>query len=205
MWTYVSNVLFLAYFSNSFVYLYRLLTEQHRFRRPWLCVTNCSINATFNLRHVFKCLLTRYVCVREPVTVAASSKSWVLAAWIAGSRVRIPPKASIFVLVHLSSVVSSVGSLALGWSLVKGVYQMTNCCVTLEIILNRSRSCGLIRTLYCYGVVSHKASHALRPLSDLLCEPACVLITPGSFTSALWLHQRHLVARQGFRKKCPWI
>jgi hypothetical protein len=53
--------------------------------------------------------------------------------------------------------------------------------------------------------VSYKASHALRSFSDLLCAPIWVLITPDSSTSALWLQQRHLVAKQGVCKKFPRI
>jgi hypothetical protein len=41
-------------------------------------------------------------------------------------------------------------------------------------------------TGYCYGVVSYKASHALRPFSDLLCVPVWILIVPDSSTRALW-------------------
>jgi hypothetical protein len=36
------------------------------------------------------------------------------------------------------------------------------------------------RTGYCYGVISYKAFHALRPFSDLLCSR--VLIIPGLST-----------------------
>jgi hypothetical protein len=39
---------------------------------------------------------------------------------------------------------------------------------------------------YPYGVVSHKASHALRPLSDLLCVLIWVKIIPDSSTRDLW-------------------
>jgi hypothetical protein len=41
-------------------------------------------------------------------------------------------------------------------------------------------------TGYCYGVVSYKASHALRLLSDLLCVRTWVLIITDSSTTALW-------------------
>jgi hypothetical protein len=42
-----------------------------------------------------------------------------------------------------------------------------------------------VRTGYCYGVVSCKASHALRPFSYLLCVPFWVLIIHDSSTRAL--------------------
>jgi hypothetical protein len=63
--------------------------------------------------------------------------------------------------------------------------------VALHCWMNRDvadviKSC----TGYCYGVVSYKASHALQPLSDLLCFPVWVLIIPNSSTRALWLQQR---------------
>jgi hypothetical protein len=38
----------------------------------------------------------------------------------------------------------------------------------------------------CYGVVSYKASHALRPFSDIVWVPICVLIILDSTTRALW-------------------
>jgi hypothetical protein len=43
----------------------------------------------------------------------------------------------------------------------------------------------LLVTSYCYGVVSYKASHALRQFSDLLCFPISVPIILDSSTRAL--------------------
>jgi hypothetical protein len=47
----------------------------------------------------------------------------------------------------------------------------------------------------------YKASHELRPFSDLLCILFQVLIIPDSSTRALWLQQTHLVVKQGVGKK----
>jgi hypothetical protein len=57
-------------------------------------------------------------------------------------------------------------------------------------------------TGYCYGVVSYKASHALRSFSDILCIPVCILLIPDSTTSDLWLQHRHVVTKQGAAEKC---
>jgi hypothetical protein len=57
---------------------------------------------------------------------------------------------------------------------------------------------------YCM-VVLHKASLALQLFVDVLCIPISVLITLDSSTSALWLQQRHLVAKEGVDKKYPWM
>jgi hypothetical protein len=46
---------------------------------------------------------------------------------------------------------------------------------------------------------------ALRPLSNLLRVPIWVLIPPDTSTSALWLQQVHLVAKQGVSEKWPSI
>jgi hypothetical protein len=40
-------------------------------------------------------------------------------------------------------------------------------------------------TGYCYWMVSYRASHALRPFSDLLCIPIWVIIIPDSSTRVL--------------------
>jgi uncharacterized membrane protein len=56
-------------------------------------------------------------------------------------------------------------------------------------------------TCYCYGVISYKASHALRPFSDVLCVTIWAIIIPDSFTSALWLQHKHLLANQGVGEK----
>jgi hypothetical protein len=49
--------------------------------------------------------------------------------------------------------------------------------------MTRSLLWTLLVTLY--GVVSHKASHALRPFSDLLCVPIWILIIPDLSTRGL--------------------
>jgi hypothetical protein len=41
-------------------------------------------------------------------------------------------------------------------------------------------------TSYCYGMVSHKASHTLRLFPDLLCVTLRVIIAPDASTIALW-------------------
>jgi hypothetical protein len=55
-----------------------------------------------------------------------------------------------------------------------------------------------------YGVVSYKASHALLLYPDILCVRIWILITPDLSTSAHWLQQRLLVAKQLVDEKCPW-
>jgi hypothetical protein len=52
-----------------------------------------------------------------------------------------------------------------------------------------------VSTGYCYGVVSYKASHALRPFSDLLCVPVFwVLVISDASTTPFWKYRkRHLV------------
>jgi hypothetical protein len=58
---------------------------------------------------------------------------------------------------------------------------------------------------YCYGVVSYKASHALRKFYDLSCVPIWIIIIPESFARALWLQQTHLAAKQEDGEKCHLI
>jgi hypothetical protein len=53
--------------------------------------------------------------------------------------------------------------------------------------------------------VSYKASHALRPFSDILCAHICVLIIPYSSTRALWLQQRQPAVNHGVGEKRPRI
>jgi hypothetical protein len=66
--------------------------------------------------------------------------------------------------------------------------------------------CTIYCTGYCYGVVSYKATHALRPFSNLLFVRIWVLIVPNSSTreSPLANTSRHLIAKQGeaWRKIC---
>jgi hypothetical protein len=64
----------------------------------------------------------------------------------------------------------------------------SNCFCQLLIVrgVNDVRQTEIWNTVYCYGVVSYKASHALWPFSDLLCIPIQVLIILVSSTTALW-------------------
>jgi hypothetical protein len=48
------------------------------------------------------------------------------------------------------------------------------------------KTCVHQTAAYCYGVVSYKASHALRPFSDLLCVLIWFLIITDSSARALW-------------------
>jgi hypothetical protein len=75
---------------------------------------------------------------------------------------------------------------------------------TYEVVCDCQKFQKYWVTGYCYEVLSYKASHVLRPFSDLLYVPIWVLITPDTSTSAIWLQQRHLVAKQRVGKKYPW-
>jgi hypothetical protein len=55
-----------------------------------------------------------------------------------------------------------------------------------------------------FGVVSHKASRALRPFSGVLCSPVWVLMPWFSHPRCLVVPE-HLAVKQKGGEKCPWI
>jgi hypothetical protein len=57
----------------------------------------------------------------------------------------------------------------------------------------------LLVTGYSYGVVSYKASQALRPFL-ICCAPPSVF-----HPSVLSACSEHLAVKQGVGEKCPWI